>query len=130
MKKDHTFTFNALEIADAARTESAYHGVRAGYWEGQLESAIATVKATASVNVREFEVTGGKRVDVVVDYGDPGAYQRMQEAQQKIKAHQEQRDRFEVDAELYGSQADDRIYELDSDDVFALRLTGRGREED
>lgn len=119
---DHTFEFKAGDIAAAARERVNHHRERLLYWEAELDRSIATVKETASIVVREFDVTGGKRVDLAIDFGDGAARRRMEEAQRKIEQHRADAERFEAEALLYGSQDRARRYELDADDVRALRL--------
>lgn len=71
---------------------------------------------------------GGTRMDVVVNYGDPAAYQRMNEASSKIARHREDAQRFLSDAQVYSSQGE-MHYSLDTDDVHHFRLSGKPREE-
>jgi hypothetical protein len=126
-RSDHSFQFPAATIAAAADAEAEYHRERRDYWRLELARSIERVRETARIDVREFSVTGGTRVDVVVDYGDQASYKRMQEAQAKAAAHSEQAGRYELEARLYASQGD-RVYELDGDDVAFYRLNGAERE--
>lgn len=123
----HLFQFHASKIAKAAKDEAGYHQDRLNFWTLELNKATERVKATAGVKVELQQITGGWRPDVVVDYGDPSAYQRMQEAARKIQEHDQAMKRFMSDASLYGTQ--DRVYELDADDVAHFRLNGRARVE-
>ena len=81
----HLFLFKANQIADAAKEEAKYHAVRAGWWKIEFDKSLEVVKSTAKIIVREFGITGGTRVDLVIDYGDTSALSRMQEAAEKIK---------------------------------------------
>lgn len=123
----HLFEFKATDIAKAAREESRYHTERLLFWQKELAEATEIVEKTAKVTVKRQEHTGGWSPVVAVDYGDPAAYQRMQQAAQKIQSHRAAADRFESDGTLYGTQGD-RYYELDAEDVAHFRLNGRERE--
>jgi len=125
-RERHLFQFHAVQIASAARAEAAYHDERRKWWETEQELAIAEVKATTSLEVKEFEITGGKRIDLSINYGDGAAYRRMKESGEKIATHREAAERFETDARVYGTQGD-RIYELETADVHYYRLGGGPR---
>lgn len=124
-RNKHLFQFRAGRIADAAKAEAAYHQDRLNYWTAELNKAVIRVQETASVKVVMQEVTGGAQPTVVVDYGDPAAYSRMLQAGGKIRDHDTAMKRYTSDADLYSTQ--DRIYELDGDDVAHFRLNGRER---
>lgn len=121
----HLFEFAAAAISAAAEKAASYHTQRVAWWKAEQAKAQAVVEATASVSVRPVPVTGGERIDVVVNYGDPAAYARLQECCGKWQRHQAQADRYRVDAQLYGSQSAGRLYELTADDVAHFRLDGR-----
>jgi hypothetical protein len=78
--------------------------------------------------IKRLHVTGGERIDVAVDYGDPTDYRRMQEAFEKWQEHSIQAERYRSDAEVYGTQ-NGRVYELDTADVHYFRLHGGPRED-
>ena len=129
MSRDkHEFQFTATAIAGAAAREAEYHRAREEYWRNEYRKATETVKATASVEVKTYPVTGGERADVVVNYGDPSAYKRMTEGFQKAGAHRQDAERYETEARIYGTQGD-RVYELSGTDVHYFRLGGEERPE-
>jgi hypothetical protein len=127
-RSEHTFQFDSKVIAEAANAEAEYHEGRAEFWQGEQAKAAETVKQTASVELKEFDVTGGKRIDVGVNYGDMTAYRRLTEAYGKIQTHQQDAERYRSDAEVYGTQ-NGRVYELDTEDVHHFRLHGGPRED-
>ncbi len=127
-RSEHLFLFSATDIAKAAKDEAEYHEARVTFWEGEYDKAVDTVEQTAGVKVEKRPVTGGYEVDVVVDYGDPAAYQHMRRSFQKINSHREDAEAFRTDERVYGSQ-DSRMYELDAADVHHFRLGGEPREE-
>lgn len=127
-RQEHRFQFSASVIAQAAEAEATYHEVRYNWWAEEYRAAVERVKATASVEIRTYAVTGGERADVVVNYGDPAAYKRMGEAFQKIQEHRQAAERYRSDARIYATQGD-RTYELDTVDVYYFRLGGEARPE-
>lgn len=136
-RSEHRFQFSASQIAAAAKQEAEYHEARVKFWQAEYASAVQTVRATAGVEIKEVAVTGGMRADVVVHYGDPSAYRRMQEAFGKIQDHRVAAERYRTDERVYGSQVGgaearvmrDPAYELDTDDVHYFRLGGDPRPE-
>lgn len=123
----HLFVFTADRIAEACEAEAKYHRERLAYWQAEQDTATEIVTGTCSAKVAKRPHTGGYAVDVVVDYGDPAAYRRMQEAAQKVQAHLGQAERFETERDVYATQ--DGEYELTQEDVHYFRLGGGGREE-
>ncbi len=122
-REEHVFTFTAGEIAKAATAEAAYHTERVAWWGGEFETAMATAKEKG-VEIRAYDVTGGKRAEIVID---PGLNRRIQEASSKRDEHHRQADRFTIEAAAYGSQPVGREYELDAADVVYFRLAGGPR---
>lgn len=127
-RSKHLFGFPADKIAEAAKAEAAYHETRLAYWKAELEKSMEQVKATAKIKIKEQNVTGGTRLELVIDYGDQSACYRMNESQQKIERHRQAAERFRSDAMVYGSQ-NTRTYDLDAEDVHHFRLSGKPREE-
>ena len=127
-RSKHLFEFRAEKIAAAAKAEAEYHLQRVSFWRKEYEAAVARLKESAKVEFREYDVTGGKRVDLAVDYGDMLAYQRMQEAWSKIESHRHSAEQYRMEATAYESQSG-RVYTLDTMDVLHYRLNGGPREE-
>lgn len=127
-RHEHTFEFTASTIARAALSQAAYHEDRLEYWKGEFEKSGDTVKKTAKIEFREQQVTGGSRIDIAVNYGDPIAYRRMMEAQDKIQEHRKLAEAFRSDSTVYSTQTN-RLYEMAVDDVRFYRLDGRPQEE-
>lgn len=123
-RNEHLFQFTGKQISGAADAEAKYHLERLEYWKGEQDKAAAKAK-TAGVEVREYDVTGGKRVDVVLD---PTVSTRLQECANKIASHRKAADQFRIEAITYGTQAE-RSYELHGDDVIYFRLAGSERPE-
>ena len=133
-RDEHSFQFSASQIAAAAGVEADYHEKRILYWQEQMDAAYKRVEATIGAKIQQQPVTGGWRADVVVDYGDPAASRRLNEAGGKVQKHREAAERFRTDALLYGTQVGstkfgDRVYDLDTTDVHHYRLGGGPRED-
>lgn len=123
-RNEHTFQFTGQAIADAAKQEHDYHAKRVEWWKNEQEEAVKRARE-AGVEVREVDVTGGKRVDVVLD---PTVSIRLQECVNKITAHQRAADRFQIEDAAYRTQAV-RTFDLHPDDVVYFRLAGGPRDE-
>lgn len=123
-RSEHLFQFTGKQVSAAARAEHLYHAERLTYWRAEQELAITKAKATG-IDVREYEVTGGKQVNVVVD---PEVTNRLNICASKMNSHRAAADRFQIEADCYGTQPD-RAYEMHPDDVVYFRLAGGPREE-
>lgn len=127
-RDEHTFEFQASEIAQAAKAEADYHESRVDHWEERAATALVTVKSTIGAKVEEHPVTSGPpQVQIVVDYGDSAAWREYTLAHQKANQHREAADRYRTDERVYGTQQ--RPYELDTNDVHHFRLGGQARDE-
>ncbi len=123
-RSEHTFQFTGKQISEAAYSEYLYHQSRLDYWIEEQEKAIVKAKASG-VDVREYDVTGGKQVNIVVD---PEVNSRLQICAQKINSHRSSADKFKIEAAAYGTQAE-RVYECQPDDVIYFRLAGGVRDD-
>lgn len=123
---EHQFEFTASVIARAAEAEADYHEAREGYWSLEYDEAVARVEATCYAKVARRSVSGGYVADVVVDYGDPVAFSRMQEAFRKMEGHRDSAAQFRIDAQVYGTQGE-RLYELATADLMHYRIGAPAR---
>ena len=122
-RNEHLFQFTAKAISEAPATEAQYHQTRLDWWK--IEQGKTTAKAQeAGIEVREFDVTGGKKVEVVIDHT---ITMRLSECASKIDNHRRWADRFRIEADAYGTQPPGREYDLDPDDVVYFRLAGGAR---
>jgi hypothetical protein len=128
-RDEHTFQFKAIEIAEAAEKQAVYHEKRLKYWEKEYDSAVRIVNNTIGAKLVKHRMTGGYRVEVAVNYGDPTAYSRLQEAFRKIETHREFAERYRSDRQVYSTQGE-RFYELALDDVQYYHLDRREQEEE
>jgi hypothetical protein len=121
-RHEHLFQFTGKSISEAATAENEYHAGRVAYWKAEQEKAIVAAKA-AGFEVKEYDVTGGKQVNVVVN---PEVTNRLSVCASKISEHRKAADTFQIEAATYGTQPE-RSYELQPDDVIYFRLAGGPR---
>lgn len=121
-RNEHTFQFTGKQIATAAREEFGYHYDRLMFWNKEHEKAIATAKASG-VDIREVGITGGKRVEVILD---PSVQNRLNECASKIATHRQAADKYQIEAASYATQ-ESRVFELHPDDIVYFRLVGGPR---
>jgi hypothetical protein len=123
-RNEHTFQFTGDQIAKAAKAECDYHKERLVYWQQEQEKAIGEAKK-AGVEIKEYDVTGGKQVNVVID---TSVQMRLSTCAAKIASHRQVADRLQIEAAAYATQPA-RAYELHPDDVVYFRLAGGARED-
>ncbi len=127
-RNEHTFKFKANQIAEAAEIQAIYHEKRLAYWEKEYNDNVLIVEKTIGAKLVRQQMTRGYRIDVVVDYGDPSAYRRLNEAFEKMESHRELAEQFWSDQKVYSTQGD-RSYDMDLGDVQYYHLDGRAQEE-
>lgn len=117
-RNDWFFDYSVGDVAYAAGQKANYHEGRKRWWGGERQSVVEQIRATG-VEVREFEITGGKDAQVVID---PTLSKRLSECQMKIAEHERK-------AEEYGSwqivlegQNPAHPLELDHQDVLFFGL--------
>jgi len=127
---EHLFQFSGADIAKAARAEFDYHTIRQAFWETEQGKIVEQARSlTATIKIREQQVTGGKRYEIVADItGAQDLNWRLGIAATKIEHHRQLADEFWLKAIAYETQPD-RHYELDPQDVAYFRLNGGKREE-
>lgn len=70
-RDEHTFQFNATEIASAAGAEAEYHESRVDHWQDRAAVALETVRGTIGAKITEHPVTGvPAQVQIVVPLRD------------------------------------------------------------
>jgi hypothetical protein len=121
------FRYTVKDLLDASTDRVAYHGDRLTFWREERDRTIELAKQTG-VQVREHQVTGGKRADLVVDV-TLGA--RLHECDGKIDKHEKLGEEYGVWEDVLGAMPPDQVYDLDAQDVlfFALTKSGMGEEE-
>lgn len=126
-RDEHTFQFDATDIAGAAKAEAEYHESRVAHYEDRRDKALVTVEQTIGAKVTRNPVTNGVQAAVVVDYGDPEAWREYSLCFGKVEEHRAAAERYRTDERVYGTQTG-RTYELDTSDVHHFRLGGQARD--
>lgn len=129
-RNEHLFQFPAAQVAEAAKAEWEYHTRRIAYWKEERTKAIEAIKAQAvKIEVREYPASGGGVSTQVTTTIDMTLTSRINTCDGKINQHVKDADRFKIEADAYGSQAQARFYEMSPEDVVYFRLAGGPREE-
>ena len=117
LRKDLKFSYTGTVLHKACEAKREHHAGRLGYWEDELAKAKDVFKS-AGVEIREYAVTGGTRLQGVID---PSAQQRMDECQGKVTEHKDKT--AEYDRWSRGFKANgDATFELDPDDIAYFGL--------
>lgn len=90
MRNDWTFNYPASEVATGAREKYAHHRERIAWWLDQQEAAERELRSKG-VEFRDRDVTGGKRVEAVID---PELSRRLEECRQKVAHHERLADEY------------------------------------
>jgi hypothetical protein len=86
------FEYSAEEVLKGARTKLHHHRERSAYWESERALYEMQMKEKG-ITFRDYEVTGGHRVEAVVndELGN-----RYAEARTKLSHHREKVDEYEL----------------------------------
>src|SRR6266705_4904906 len=82
-RADWLFVYPVATVLAGAKAKLVYHETRGEFWRAEREKAVAAIKG-AGFEVREYEVTGGKDVQVVVD---SSLQARLSQCSAKIREH-------------------------------------------
>jgi hypothetical protein len=116
-RTDWTFEYPAEKIADAARVKAQYHRDRYDYWDGEIAAAEAAIQEKG-IDIRSYDVTGGKRHEVVID---PALSNRLSEAEGKRQQHGRKADEYRDWCRVLELDPEKRL-ELDFNDVLFFGL--------
>ena len=111
------FGYSGGVLAAAARNRAAYHREREQWWQTEQDKAEATLRANG-LTVREAQVTGGTRADVVLD---PHLQARYQECWNKRLEHRRTAEEYDGWDFVLSQNADARLT-LNHDDVLYFRI--------
>jgi len=114
VREDWTFPYTVEQVYKAANERLLHHQERLAYWEQEREDVRANIES-GGISIKEFEVTGGKRLDAQIE---PTLLKRLNEAQEKITKHQAQVISYDQWAiALSGRPGDDQLW-LDHEDIL------------
>lgn len=111
---DWLFVYPVSVVYSGAQSKLQYHEQRLAYWRSEREKAVEAVKS-AGFEVREYEVTGGKDTQVVVDHTLTA---RLAQASGKLREHTAKVKDFKQWVAVLGTQAGEKLVELTMDDAL------------
>lgn len=120
-RNDWTFDYGIEEVKDAAEKKVEHHSGRVEFWEKQKQDVLASIRESG-IDIREHEITGGKRAEVVID---PTHQKRLSESQDGISRNQAKLEEYEGWAQVLHSrviQSDARVLHLDHQDILYFGL--------
>lgn len=111
------FDYTGGTLAVACEKKRDHHASRQQWWNTELEAAKEVFRA-AGVEFREYPVTGGSRLQAVID---PPNQQRLDECQAKVTGHEKRREEYDRWARGFRANADSH-FALDPDDIAYFGL--------
>lgn len=120
-RNDWTFEYGIEEVKDAAERKVQHHSGRIEFWEKEKQDVLTAIRESG-IDIREHEITGGQRAEVVID---PTHQKRLNECQSKITSHKGTLEDFEGWAQVLHSrvmQSDARVLNLDHQDILYFGL--------
>ena len=116
-RSEWTFTYQAPRLMEASKARKEYHEKRLEFWTREKKKAEKEVR-DHGIDFRDYPVTGGSRLEAVID---PSLAKRYTESERKLKKHKagiEEYDRFERAFAKHSSE----VYQLDIDDMAFFGL--------
>lgn len=111
------FDYTGETLAAACEKRRDHHAGRREWWEDELAKAKDAFK-DAGVEFREYPVTGGTRLDAVID---PPKQQRLNECQGKVSDHRDKAETYDRWARGFRANASAH-FALDPDDIAYFGL--------
>ena len=111
------FDYSGLTLAAACEKKRDYHALRQATWDVELVTAKEAFKG-AGVEFREYQITGGTRMDAVID---PAKQARLNECQGKVEEHRKKREEYDRWARGFRANSDAH-FALDPDDIAYFGL--------
>ena len=113
-RNEWLFRYTVGELLAAARARLAHHEARRVWWNDEYAAAAAKAK-TAGVEVREYDVTGGKNAQMVFD---PALQGRVNECSQKRESHRKSAEGFAQWVAVLESQPPGNTFDVNMDDAL------------
>lgn len=117
-RNDWRFVFTAEQLKAAAHNKKQNHLLRSSFWEDQYQIAINTAKEKG-FEVREYDITGGKRADLVVD---TTLQSRVTECYNKRNEHRKLAEEYSQWTGVFASQDPTLLLDLDATDILYFGL--------
>jgi len=113
-RADWLFVYPVRTVLESAKAKLAYHEKRIEFWRTEREKSVTAIKA-AGLQVREYEVTGGKDTQVVAD---PSLQQRLSQCTGKIREHLAKIKEYRQWVAVLETQGQDDRIDLHMDDAL------------
>jgi hypothetical protein len=117
-RRDWTFPFTSSEVRMACEAKFAYHMSRYEHWSDRVEALEAKLK-NEGVEFREYQVTGGKQLDVVLD---PQIAKELNEAKDKQRQHERSSKEYRAYLAGLSKPPVDVLLRLTADDIVFFGL--------
>ena len=115
MKRDEwLFRYTVADLRSAAKARLAHHRERRQWWDDEYKAAAQKAKE-AGVEVREYDVTGGKNAQMVFD---PALQGRINECSQKRESHRKRAEEFAQWVAVLESQPGALTFDVNMDDAL------------
>ncbi len=111
-RREWKFKYQASSLKDASQKRKQYHEKRLKYWTKEVERAEQELREHG-IDFRDFHVSGGNRLEAIID---PGLMRRYQESKRKLDKHKERIREYDRFVRTFTRHSTEE-YELDIDDM-------------
>jgi hypothetical protein len=111
------FDYTGQAVAGACEKKRDHHQARLDFWQAELAAAKDAFR-TAAVEIGEYPVTGGTRLQAVID---PAKQQRMDECHRKVEEHRGKIEEYDRWHRGFTANSDSH-FALDPDDIAYFGL--------
>jgi hypothetical protein len=109
----------AKQLTSCCSERMVYHEGRINFWKTELDASETKLR-TEGIQLKHYEVTGGRRTEAQLDSSLSG---RVGECQQRLKSNRDAYDHFAAYYAMF-KLAGDSEFELNCDDVLYFNLEG------
>ena len=113
-RNEWLFRYTLGDLHAAAIERLRHHTERREWWDTEYRKAAEGAKA-AGVEVREYDVTGGKNAQMVID---PSWQNRLNECSQKREAHRKRAEEYAQWVAVLASQSQGNTLDVQLDDAL------------
>ena len=112
LRREWKFQYPCSQLQEAAQKKRKYHAERLKWWEIEQKKVMKEVRAKG-LDVREQQVTGGKRSEIVID---PTYQRRLDECCSKTEEHRELTNKYQTWERVFELNPTVSV-DLDADDI-------------
>jgi hypothetical protein len=107
-----TFQYGAEVLGEAAKARQQHHEARLLFWE-TTKAVAETELRDSGISLRDYEVSGGKRIEAVVD---PSLSNRYSEATERVDSHYFKLGEYDRYIRAFAASGS-KVFELTIDDM-------------